>query len=499
MRKRRKISARFLWLFLAILLILFFLNFFFMPMFPRRWSLYVFGIVLVVLVGTFYLTKKTKPSNRFTKVVNGFFCLILIILNLLLPYYKEKVSSLFQQVMSDSVKINVYMLKDDVAKQLGVKHSLMEKDKMRQLANGQFATVSFLDEGQANYGVEQLKKEVKADIVVQDAESLMDAVELLYSGQVDGMVLSEVFVPIIEENEAYAQFTDQTYVKASYYQTIQKKKTDMKANALVSEPFSIFFGGNDEEGKLSLVGRTDVDMIVNVNPKTGQIAIVNLPRDSYIDNPAYGKKDKLTHLGLKGLDNTLKGISNYLDQPIKHYVLVNFTTFMKIIDALGGVDIENPYAFTALDGQYFEQGPLHMNSIQALMYVRERYSLKNGDFDRNMHQQLVMQAIIQKLSSKSIVTNFNRLLSAMKDAFLTDVESDALYALCRKQLEENIDWNIVKYHVEGTVDLDYCASAPGQKLSIVRPYENQVEFIRQVIDDVYQGKVLEQQELPSGK
>ena len=349
------------------------------------------------------------------------------------------------------------------------------------------------------YAVDALKEKLEKQITAVDRASLQEAAASLYGNEGDVMIMSEAYESILADLEGYENFKQDTIKIYTVERTVDSGSASK--SKMTKEPFLVFFGGNDETGDLSLVGRTDVDMTVAVNPNTHQIAIISMPRDSYVANPAYdGAKDKLTHLGLHTINNTLTGLTDILAEPVTNYVLINFTTYMKIIDALGGVDVDNPYAFRFWDNydMYFEEGPLHLDGNRALHYVRERKTLPDGDFGRNMHQQLVMKAIISKITSKEIITHFNDLLAALSGTFLTNIPSDSIYALCRKQLNENIDWNIVNYHVEGTGGMEYCASAPSTVLSVVYPYTNQLEFVRQVIDDIVSGNIVEQQEMPEG-
>jgi anionic cell wall polymer biosynthesis LytR-Cps2A-Psr (LCP) family protein len=217
-----------------------------------------------------------------------------------------------------------------------------------------------------------------------------------------------------------------------------------------------------------------------------------------VDNPAFGYGDKLTHLGMRGIDNTLNGLNAYLGQQIDNYVIINFTTFRNIIDAIGGVDVYNEYEFTAINGMEYPEGLIHLEGEYALMFVRERYALIDGDFGRNYHQQQVMHAMIDKIASPEVIVHVDDLLSALEGTFLTNLTSDSIYAFCRKQLEENIHWNIVNYHVLGDIDFAECASAPGMDLSVVFPYPNQVEFVSQVMSDIINGEIVTQEELPDG-
>ena len=180
-------------------------------------------------------------------------------------------------------------------------------------------------------------------------------------------------------------------------------------------------------------------------------------------------------------------------------MLVNFTTFEDIINAIDGVDIDNPFEFTThFTERTYPQGTLHLDGELALEYVRERYSLPNGDFDRNLHQQIVLSAIIHKLLSPDLISSFNNILSALQGKFLTNVSTDSIYALCKKQLDQNIQWNIVKYHLDGDTGNEYCASAPDQVLSVVYLYQNQVDFINTEIDKVMNDETISQETLPEG-
>ena len=204
-------------------------------------------------------------------------------------------------------------------------------------------------------------------------------------------------------------------------------------------------------------------------------------------------------MGLVGIENTTKGLGAIYGTEIQNYVLVNFTTFMSIIGALGGITVDNPYAFTAINDMYFPEGRIDLDMNYALMYVRERENLPDGDFGRNMHQQLVMKGIISKLTSSEVITKFNSLLDGINGQFLTNISSNSIYALAQKQLDEGIEWNIINYHVGGETGMEVCASATGQYLSVVYPYDNQIEFVKEEIQKVVNGETITQQELPEGE
>ena len=116
-----------------------------------------------------------------------------------------------------------------------------------------------------------------------------------------------------------------------------------------------------------------------------------------------------------------------------------------------------------------------------------------------MHQQIVMRAIIEKICSPDIMMQINSIIDGMNGMFLTNISMNSIWALVNKQLDEGIEWNIVNYHVGGETGMEICASATGQYLSVVYPYYNQIEFVRNEIQKVMDGETITQEELPEGK
>ena len=497
-KKKRYINAQFVWLLSCLAAVLFLYSFHKMPMFPTLWTVAAGLGLLVILFLTLKLSTRFQKSH-FVKFLNSLLCFVLTVCAVLMPVYEKKLTEIFDNMTGYATTINLYVMNETYRSEHSELFGSTEvSDNLNDYLDGVFITSVKADAVNAAEAVAQIKKEYSADITTTDRDNYPSAVEALYNNEGDVLIMSGSFVSMITEDENYQDFKDNVKLIATF-----RKESDSlipKATASITrEPFIVFFGGNDEFGDLYLEGKTDVDMIVTVNPNTHQIAIVSLPRDSYIDNPAFGWGDKLTHLGLQGIQNTLAGLGDYLGHKINNYVVINFRTFREIINALGGVYVYNEYEFTALDGQYYPEGWIRLVGEYALMFVRERYSLYDGDFGRNHHQQQVMQAIIEKITSPEVIVHIDSILEALNGTFLTNLSSDAIYAFCRKQLGENIDWNIVSYHVLGDIGYAECASSPGMELSVVYPYDNQVEFVSQVMKDVISGETVEQQELPYGE
>ena len=482
------------------------------PMFPKKWSFLVLLLLAGILLLTGIFTAVFSPRNRIQKFINCTLALCLGFVSVLTPYYINKITELFESALGDKVRINLYVLTDEYKSQYPDTFrnviTLPEMDSngnfknvdMKDYADAVYGTTIETDTTNQQYALKQLKQLCGKQVQTIDKNAISDAVQSFYDNHTDILIMSEALAGTISDIQGFENFETDTKILYSFDRPIDASASDTVAVDMTRKPFTIFFGGNDTTGALSLEGRTDVDMTVTVNPNTHQIIISNLPRDSWIKNPYYNdKRDKLTHLGLAGIDNTLKGLGNIYGIEIPNYMIVNFDTFMVIIQALKGVTIDNPYAFTAIDGQYFPEGTIGLDGAGALMYVRERQNLPDGDFGRNMHQQIVMRAIIEKLCSPDIMMQINSIIDGMNGMFLTNISMNSIWALVNKQLDEGIEWNIVNYHVGGETGMEICASATGQYLSVVYPYDNQIEFVRNEIQKVMDGETITQEELPEGR
>ena len=511
-KRKRRLSSQFYWMLLVISAIATFLVLFNAPMFPRKWSFLVLFLLAGVLLLTGIFTAVFSPRNRIQKFINCTLALCLGFVSVLTPYYINKITELFESALGDKVRINLYVLTDEYKSQYPDTFrnviTLPEMDSngnfknvdMQDYADAVYGTTIETDTTNQQYALKQLKQLCGKQVQTIDKNTLSDAVQAFYDNHTDILIMSEALAGTISDMQGFENFETDTKILYSFDRPIDASASDTVAVDMTRKPFTIFFGGNDTTGALSLEGRTDVNMTVTVNPNTHQILISNLPRDSWVKNPYYNdKRDKLTHLGLVGIDNTLKGLGDIYGIEIPNYVIVNFDTFMVIIQALKGVTIDNPYAFTAIDGQYFPEGTIGLDGAGALMYVRERQNLPDGDFGRNMHQQIVMRAMIEKLCSPDIMMQINSIIDGMNGMFLTNISMNSIWALVNKQLDEGIEWNIVNYHVGGETGMEICASATGQYLSVVYPYDNQIEFVRNEIQKVMDGETITQEELPEGK
>ena len=334
-----------------------------------------------------------------------------------------------------------------------------------------------------------------------NCSTIQEAIDTFYSETNTVLVLNEAIVEQLNNFESYKDFSDKT--ELIYTIQLGKEISVVNPNEQVEEnnSFVLYIAGNDTRNDgLTLNGRTDTDMIMAVNPKYKQILLVSIPRDFYVKNPALGNElDKLTHLGNNGIENTLDGINQEFDLEIKSYITTNFTHFKSLIDQIGGIDIHNPYSFSAFGEKSFPEGDLHLNGEQALSYSRERKSLSNGDYGRNEHQGIVMQGILTKIQQLTNQGDYVEVVKMLSDNFLTNINFNSIYKNLNAA-DDSLDWEFIRYHLGGEGTYDGTVSMGfDRKLYVCKPFESQVQFVNEQVNKVLEGEKITLEDLPDNE
>ena len=270
--------------------------------------------------------------------------------------------------------------------------------------------------------------------------------------------------------------------------------TGMEAAKITKEPFVVYLSGVDTRGELTEKARSDVNILAVVNPKTKQVALINTPRDYYVDLAGTNSKDKLTHAGLYGVETSMETLGNLYGVEVTDYIRINFAGFMSIVDALGGVDVYSDQAFTSVgspgyyDPTSFVEGWNHLDGKAALAFARERHAFASGDIQRGIDQMKVIDAMLNKIKSPALLMNFSKLMDAASDCFVTSLSQDQISALVRMQLSDFAEWDIQSCTVTGSSGTSTkCSSAKGQKLYVMKPDESSVNKAKELIASVLGG------------
>ena len=327
------------------------------------------------------------------------------------------------------------------------------------------------------------------ELTVDTASSYLSAYKSLTSGEAKAMVLNSVFEDTIRgEDPDYA-----SKIKKIYTHKMSKKiDTAIGKQDPNAEVFNIYVSGIDTYGPISSVSRSDVNIIMTVNRKTKKVLLTTTPRDAYVPiaDGGLNQPDKLTHAGIYGVDASVHTLENLYGIDLNYYVRLNFTSFLKLIDLLGGIDIENDQEFTSLHGNYhFPVGKIHLNSDQALGFVRERYSLNGGDNDRGKNQEKVIAAVIKKLTSTDALKNYNAILSGLQDSVQTDMSLETMMNLINTQLESGGSYHVTSQALTGTGNTGLPSYAmPEANLYMMEIDQNSLAAAKAAIQEVMEGK-----------
>lgn len=271
--------------------------------------------------------------------------------------------------------------------------------------------------------------------------------------------------------------------------------TGPEAHKVTIEPFVVYLSGVDTRGELTENARSDVNILAVVNPETKQVALINTPRDYYVDLAGTSSKDKLTHAGMYGVHTSMDTLGNLYGVEVDHFVRINFAGFIRIVDAIGGVDVYSDQAFTSVgspgyyDPTTFAEGWNHLDGKAALAFARERHAFATGDIQRGINQMKVIDAMLQKIKSPTLLMSFSKLMDVVSDCFVTSFSQAQISALVRMQLADFAEWQIQSYTVTGTSGSStHCYSAQGQKLYIMEPDEASVNEARALAASVLGGQ-----------
>lgn len=334
--------------------------------------------------------------------------------------------------------------------------------------------------------IADIKTSQSKELTVEQSTSYLAAYKSLVSGEAKAIVLNSVFENIIESE--YPDYASK--IRKIYTKNITKEVAAPKVSK--NKSFNVYVSGIDTYGPISSVSRSDVNILMTVNQDSKKILLTTTPRDSYVPIADGGnnQKDKLTHAGIYGVDSSIHTLENLYGVDINYYVRLNFTSFLKLIDLLGGVDVYNDQEFTSRHGKFhFPVGNVHLDSEQALGFVRERYSLADGDRDRGRNQQKVIVAIIQKLTSTEALKNYSDIIQGLQDSLQTNMPIETMIDLINTQLESGGSYKVNSQDLKGTGRMGLPSYAmPGSNLYMMEIDDSSLATAKSAIQDVMEGR-----------
>lgn len=362
-----------------------------------------------------------------------------------------------------------------------------DAQKLSDLGSDNVAAPVSSDGDNINKLMKQIRDNEKVSLNLSEAQSYLTAAENLEDGTVRAMVLNSSYEDFITSQDS--NFANNTKKIYEYKIT---KEVENKGQTNAGDSFNVYVSGIDTYGPISTVSRSDVNIIMTVNKTTGKILLTTTPRDSYVRIAGGGNDqyDKLTHAGIYGVDSSIKTLENLYDINIDYYARLNFTSFLKLIDTLGGVDVYNDQAFTSLHGQYdFPVGVVHLDADKALGFVRERYSLSGGDNDRGKNQEKVITAIIKKITSREGLANYQTVINELSNSIQTNMPLQTAMSLANEQLSAAKDYSVTSQALTGTGSMGLPSYAmPGANLYMTQIDDQSLLEVKTNIKNILEGK-----------
>ena len=357
-----------------------------------------------------------------------------------------------------------------------------------------FGVIRNSDQEGVNDVINQINGDLGKEITISEYDSIYDLAVAFESDQIQSFIINSGMIGLLESSEQYENYSARLKV-------ILEKEVESQIVEQVDEApfdknrFCMYISGIDTFGSVNIKSRSDVNIIAVINIETRTMLLVSTPRDYYVEFPNLGnRKDKLTQAGVFGIDTSMGTLEHLYDIDLSYYVRMNFTGFKAIIDELGGIDVYCENGFTGVDGDVFEAGENHLDGERALAFARERMAFLEGDRMRGNNQMTVIKAVFEKLQSSEMLSNYASIMDSLSGTFQTDMSKEEVGELVQRQLSDMKGWNIYSYSVSGSDGSDICSSV-GAEAYVMYPYEEDVEYAKQLITTVLGDGTIDQDEI----
>lgn len=494
-KKKRRPISKFLTVFMFVALALLILQMVCLNLLPFK-LIVLISAVFIILALIVTLMMNFKAKKFFSRLLIGLISLCMCVAFAYGNYFIYKTKDTFDVVTSladkRAITTSIISLKDS---------NITSK---ADLKNKKIGTVLKMDKEATKRTLEALKKdEVKYS--TSDYSNLDDLVNALYDGSVNAICLNEKYRDVLHETEEYFTFntiTNVAYQNVHYVEKAASENESDPVRNITKDAFTVLVSGNDSYGSLQDSNtRSDANMLLTVNPKTGTILMTSIPRDYYVNlvcpegdekSCPEESKDKLTHTGLLGIKSTEKAIENALGIKINYNVRINFSSVVNLVDALDGIDLdikegEECDILYANMQPGLSVGKHHVDGETALAFARERHAYLNGDNQRVKNQQKVFKAIFNRIVSPKMITNYGKFMDALAVAFDTNISADEMSDFIKYELGSMPKWKFESYSISGDPGNEFCYLA--QTYASIT-YENELmnQIARDKINAVLEGK-----------
>lgn len=432
----------------------------------------IFGGIIVFLLFKLLNTKRLK---KWIKIVLSIPSVILIILFTFVCFYSFGTIGFFNEILDIGLRTDsysVYVLNSS------------NIDDIKDL-NNNIIGVSEQKEESTIKAIEKVSKKIEFNMA--EFDTITDSADALIDSEVDAIIALDSNIDILKEDS-----DEYDNLKAIYTFNINTKvETIGNEVDVTKENFVFYISGIDTNGKVGAKARSDVNILVAVNPSNNKILMVNTPRDYYVKLHDKKAMDKLTHAGVYGIEESLNTLEDLYEIDVNYYARVNFTTFINIVEELDGIYVDVPVSFceqtssrTSSKQICLKKGKQTLNGEEALALSRTRHTIAGGDRGRIENQMLVLEAIIDKALSPKIITKYNSLLNSVSDSVITNIEQKSITKLIKKQIKNNKAWEIETYSVTGRDSMNVTYSTGSAKAYVMTQDKESVLEAKKLFDKV---------------
>ena len=443
---------KFLAIAMALITIITLCLFKFIDILPGEYFIVLCILLILIDVGLSLLILTRKGVKR--RAVGSVLSIIYIIFLILAIIYELNTIGFLKKIGFTDYKTENYSV-------LVLKDS--DYEEIEDLDGESIGSLEFNTDG-LEKAKEKIEKEITPEFITTD--NITTLKDDFLAEEYAGMLIEDSMLSMV--NESDGEFSESYRVIYEFSVDVETEDIAEEVN-ITEESFNIFISGIDTYGSISSVARSDVNMVITVNPNTHKILITSIPRDYYVTLAGKNAKDKLTHAGIYGIETSVGTIENLLDIKINYYVKVNFTSLLDIVEALGGVNVYSEYSFTSKDGYYYQKGYNNVDGKKALSFVRERGAFTEGDRVRVKNQAAMIEALINKAISPSIIVKYTSLLNALDGSFVTNIPTKDITDFIKKQIDEMPEWEFENISLDGSNGYDYTYSYGGTKLYVMIP------------------------------
>lgn len=483
-KKHIKIGNIFIWLQL-ILTVVFVIVLFQMKMVPVK-IIGIAGVILFVIWLVLRLlktkTSKKKVPQIIISVISLILCAALAVTSVVgLVFYKNTVRTLDHntQINYETNAISVIVMVDS------------GYDTLDDIDGKTIGVNPNTDQENIANAISELKESVDVEYV--EADDFEELSDMLYDGDVDAILVNEAYRAMLEVNHEKFDYETKVIHQCEYKTEKDTAIDSLKETNIQNGIFTVYISGIDTYGKVSTKSRSDVNMLLTVNTKTREILMVSVPRDYYVTLGTIGQKDKLTHAGIYGIDESVATLSKLYDTDINYYYRINFSSLINIVDVLGGIDVYSEKTFVPWGDVdlTIHEGINHMDGRMALAYARERKTYASGDNHRVANQQDVLEAIIGKVFSLDTLMNYDNFLESLEGTFETNMSTDEIMAFMKMLLNDAghlDDWHIERVYATGSNARATTYSMPHRSLYVMEPDADSVSEITDLIHRIQAGE-----------